>query len=432
MQDQCCALSDDNDGLGGGTRCILPVCQFSKHCEKHHNTAKKLYFKYKELCKTADELNILKPIKNRRKKIAHLRKCHDRLVAAYDARIAHRNYAFAPECHDFGHELQFKIIQEKIDKCKEELCKIATTATTASTGHPSRIGDVKFLEDGEEDGDIETTATNEPTENIDETAEHVEESKEEKTVVTSTTTKTTNTTTTSGDGLIPAIKSMRKFARKKIKDEQITERMIARYAQQNKILIEEKTKMVNSFVRVLNGLSGTDDPNVNRGVMSLILELWSEKYFNKNYEPEMCDRCNCGRYLTATFRLCPDMRSYRNTAELLERNETDMLKMMYQKIISNLKKISPVVKDVLALFKVYGKRALTMGIEMTWSPDLERLTVRHSSESFIPEKKKSQILAMQRARDKTSSEMRRLHEEHKLVCPAGDDECDDSDCDCDN
>ena len=57
------------------------------------------------------------------KKIIHLKLCHDLLVKAYNARLAHSD-AFAPECHDFGHNLQFQIIQDKIDKCRLEFSKI--------------------------------------------------------------------------------------------------------------------------------------------------------------------------------------------------------------------------------------------------------------------------------------------------------------------
>ena len=95
-------------------------------------------------------------------------------------------------------------------------------------------------------------------------------------------------------------------------------------------------------MKVLHAITGTENPGVNRGVVSLILELWSEGYFDDDYQPEMCETCGCGRYLTATFRLSADSHACRSTAESLEKIDTWMLKTMYKKILSNLKKIVPV------------------------------------------------------------------------------------------
>ena len=190
-------------------RLVAAVAVLDAHFQRSsfRNTAKditleprKLYLNYKALCRVAYDLDILKPIKQRKKKVAYLRKCREHLVKAYNARMEHHNYAFALECRDFGHELQFKIIQKKIDKCDEELQQLLPAETSL----------VDEVEDEYESED----------EKGDEEEEEKEEKKEK----------------------IETQKRKKKSARGKCHTKHDDERAILEYAKENRALMEKRGK----------------------------------------------------------------------------------------------------------------------------------------------------------------------------------------------
>ena len=78
------------------------------------------------MCETADTFDIeeVEEIKLFSQKIAFLHKCYISYMRAYNARMKHRNYAIAPECEDYGHDLQFSILKEKMVRCEEKLEKL--------------------------------------------------------------------------------------------------------------------------------------------------------------------------------------------------------------------------------------------------------------------------------------------------------------------
>src|SRR5437868_14767322 len=115
---QCCATTASG-------RCInCTVSMQSDHCYIHRNRSNKLYLQYKQICETAYNLNIDRSISNVKERIKYLTECHQIFVRAYNARLKHRHYAYVPECYDSGHNHQFKIIQDKINKCREKLLQI--------------------------------------------------------------------------------------------------------------------------------------------------------------------------------------------------------------------------------------------------------------------------------------------------------------------
>jgi len=114
---QCCAIDNNN-------RCTNTTLGESKHCKNHHDLAIKLYLKYKKICESAYSLNLNKPFDNIMDNIKFLNKCYRLFNDAYNARFEHRQYAFADECTDDGHELQFTILQNKIKTCEDKLYEI--------------------------------------------------------------------------------------------------------------------------------------------------------------------------------------------------------------------------------------------------------------------------------------------------------------------
>src|SRR5437868_9122502 len=114
-ENQCCAVTDDNK------RCLNSAIHGTFHCNIHYTKAIKLYKNYKRVCETAYKLNINQNFDNINDRIAHITKCYLWLNKAFDARMNHRKYAFAPECYNEGHNFQFEIITKKIKKCEKVL-----------------------------------------------------------------------------------------------------------------------------------------------------------------------------------------------------------------------------------------------------------------------------------------------------------------------
>ena len=112
---QCCAVVQNNK------RCSnLSINPHMNHCSIHHDNAVKLYTQYKQICEVAYNLDINKSINNMNDQIKHLMNCYVWLNKAFYARLKHRKYAFVPECYDKGHNIQFEMINEKLDVCEKK------------------------------------------------------------------------------------------------------------------------------------------------------------------------------------------------------------------------------------------------------------------------------------------------------------------------
>jgi hypothetical protein len=350
---QCCSLNELNQ------RCKNETFKQSKHCVDHYQIALQLYLNYKKMCNIANGLNIDEKIENRRKKIAHLKKCHHWLVKAYNARLEHRNYAFAPECHDFGHNLQFQITQEKIDKCREELCKMSRRQI--------------LLHDDDDDDDYPHRHED------DEDGEDDDEDDDE---------------------LNSALLTMHKFVKKKKMDEKETNRIISHYIRSNNIALAAKEKIANSCIKLLNALCKTDDPIINHAVYYLIQEMYIIDYFSSNFEPKKCPNCDCGNFSFYEFTLLNKMKDSNCTVKsLFDVLSVDCVGFIHNLVLSNLRKISEVSKDIVTLFKIYGNQVLVMQLETTWKPKMARMVVTEGRLKRHGYEKKSQYLAISRKRE---------------------------------
>jgi hypothetical protein len=109
------------------TRCPNPAIDEDKmQCIDHYPKAIKLYIEYKKLCDIADTFDIeeVEEMKTTREKVSFLHECYVSYMKAYNARMKHRNYAIVPECEDYGHDLQFLFLKDKMLRCEEKLEKI--------------------------------------------------------------------------------------------------------------------------------------------------------------------------------------------------------------------------------------------------------------------------------------------------------------------
>lgn len=120
---QCCAPIQNNGRCTNLTKDANKVL-----CEKHYPQGAKLYKRYKTFCDKADKLDVdeVKTFPTIKEKISFLNKCYCSYITAYNARMKHRNKFIVPDCRDYGHDEQFRIIKRKIDACEKELEKLYT------------------------------------------------------------------------------------------------------------------------------------------------------------------------------------------------------------------------------------------------------------------------------------------------------------------
>src|SRR5579883_882606 len=118
---QCCSP------IGNGFRCPnITVDENKMHCFQHLDIGLRLYRKYKKVCNFADSLDLDKvhSLPSLADKVTFLHKCYVAYIAAWEARMEHRNKCVVPECRDWGHELQFILIKQKIDTSESLLEEI--------------------------------------------------------------------------------------------------------------------------------------------------------------------------------------------------------------------------------------------------------------------------------------------------------------------
>lgn len=111
-QQQCAAPISAYDPLNITSiqRCTNDVL-YNHHCVIHHGPAKKLYLKYKTVCEYAYKLDIAKISKNNQ--VKYLTECYEWFVKAYNARMAHRKYAYVPSLWIAGTITNSKLLWKK-------------------------------------------------------------------------------------------------------------------------------------------------------------------------------------------------------------------------------------------------------------------------------------------------------------------------------
>lgn len=355
-------------------RCEHSTYGESKHCKQHHTKALKLYLNYKALCDYADKLNIHKPVKNRSKKIAHLKNCHQRLVDAYNARMKHRNYAFFPDCWDYGHNLQFTIINNKIETCQREIKNLIASRFTSM-----RSEDHVYVDDDDNDNDD----TNDDT-NGDPNSD-------------------TNSDTIEYKNLVSSIRSFNKL---KKRDEIETNLMLEKYISINKKRVEKENKAIVIFAKILKNISKTDDVVMNESLFRLIGFMdYSVEYFDEDYIPKICSNCDCKQYQSYDFLLDTNKLGDKDSLEsLFTGTRVEFIDYMVDTTLSNLSKIIPICGDLKGLYKIYGRSILNMGISIQWDRKTKRLIVSEGEDNHKREKV-SKYLSFHRKSDKLKNEI---------------------------
>jgi hypothetical protein len=120
-KNQCSALSDNN------FRCVNECIGKSLHCQIHNDTAKHLYLNYKCLSEHIKTIDINKPFECEKDQYDYLRSYLKLLNNSFSERLKNRQYAFAPECYDEGHDYHFRFLQKKMHYCENKMKTIKKT-----------------------------------------------------------------------------------------------------------------------------------------------------------------------------------------------------------------------------------------------------------------------------------------------------------------
>jgi hypothetical protein len=345
---QCYAVSNNNE------RCTNQTENFQyNHCSIHYRTASKLYRKYKEICEIAYNLDVNKIMSNVNEQIKYLNECHEWFVKAYNARMEHREYAIAPECYDYGHNLQFKIIQDKIDYCHDkivELCKLQEQENKAQ-----EINNF-------------TNKTMDKVEN---------------------------------------------FKKKQKRDDENLEKLMTYYIEKNKVVHQEKKRINNLIAKCITDFL-KEYPEHNKffeqaSLFILLVRLESIEYF-KDYKPIFCTDCNCGGYIGHSVKM--GCRCLLNEEGIITEfvNHTsgtmEQLKCFYHNLLREKEKIKPIVSDFIKYMKIYGTSILDVKMEVMWYELHNRIVLQQFNERRAD--KESKFLARFRMKKKYQEEQYEL------------------------
>jgi hypothetical protein len=299
-------------------------------------------------------------------RIDHLNMCYDWYINAYEARLKHRNYAFVPECYDFGHNLQFTIIQEKINLCEDKLFAIKQKHEE-SRDH---------LLDSKSDEN-----------RVSENADHQYDAHIKK-----------------------AMKYVNTFKKKRLADEKETDQLIRQYIKENEVSLKYKQRIIDLCANFLK--SFTDEYNedfyIHVGIFHLIRELHCFGYFESNYRPIKCTECTCGSYVSRSVTLsCKCTMGHNNMKNYLHALSIESLKNLCRLMLTNKQKIEPLVADLILFYRIFDTHVLVMGMELTWDPMVGRLVLKEDSPKL---EKASKFMASMRLKTKQYMAKRELDE----------------------
>lgn len=225
--------------LRNNTRCPNVTPNFDKMlCLVHNKTGYKVYIKYKKLCKIADRLNFDKvyTLPSAKEKINYLMKCYNAYMAAYGGRMEYRDNFVVPECRDYGHDVQFNIIQEKINNCELQLQKLYDDIVL----HQQK--DIELLLEEENNTTYDT--------------------KEEDLIF---------------------MEEVKLFKEKRADDIKETNKVIAKYIKDNKVILKEKKKMIDFCYNTLLKFVKSDKLPylLMMCMMTICLQLWSVRGYDE-------------------------------------------------------------------------------------------------------------------------------------------------------
>ena len=399
---QCSAFGLDNQ------RCLNETYKSTRHCSEHFSTATKLYLNYKKICNVAYSLNIHKEIPDTNEKIDYLNKCYVWLNKAYEARMAHRKYAFVPECYDDGHNKQFEIINNKMDICEKKLFAIYNyyeqkNKNMFDENENEKKNETETETETQLDSDSEIDADSDSTGEAQietETGVNTDLEKQKK----------TNNKLIVSTRINNSIKHIphninRCKAQRKQSDDNINA-LLDKYIKKNRVLLQWQDQLIELILSTIKKLV---EPKIilnseNKyytfvSVFKLVYELNKLGYFADDFEPEICKNCSCNNYVYNNIVLsCQCSYFYRNIKQFIRKHSQIFLKQLYETLLRHFDRIKPVVYDMIFFLKIYEERILTRKLTITWDKEVNRFIMLDGSANNV--EKNSKTLASYRLKDK--------------------------------
>jgi hypothetical protein len=325
---QCCAYSETK-------RCKNKVINDSYHCEKHYDTARKMYIKYKIICDNAYKLDLNKKCKNAQETVSYLLYCYKCFNEAYTARMTHRKYAFVPECYDAGHDFQFIMLQNKIKECEIKLQEAKIILQKLEKA-PENLFQV--LDDEEPSEIIEITIK-----------QSVEVRKKEQEDV---------------DALV--------------------EKYIAENNEYVKICIE-MNNIINEYVNsFLAETPYVGDQIFIYFIWRIVFRLYSMQYFKDGFKPAECFCGACDNQVP--YQLLFSNPKYKEKIKKMMANFNSYIFLnsmcfhcvdyFCELLLYNREKIEPVLEDMLQLYEKYTTNFITTDFILIWDVKLNRVVMR--------------------------------------------------------
>lgn len=319
-----------------GTRCNKIVKRGKNHCNIHYDKAQKLRHKYKKVWDIVSAFNL-----NSSSDTNHLMKTYGALNKAYHARLAHRSYAFVPECWDWGHNYQFELVQTKMDLCEQKLAVMYEKEKVEETPPDKQI--VLFKP--------EIVAPPKPK------APSKKVSK----------------------------KSKKKRKNKKSKHKPSNDKILDAYIEENEAIREEKTQLCILILNILEKMVGDDyDPLIFFSVLfSMISKLCEGGYFEKDYKPHLCSEPGCKEccdriYLDRLFCDCGCAYNEDTFVIYMKRQYTCTLKKFCEILLMHKQKILSLINDVKYYYKIFGMEMLFISYELIYVEDKKRIVLRQT------------------------------------------------------
>ncbi len=366
---QCCAPVGDK-------RCSKQTLNENcDHCELHQPEHLRLYLKYKEICAVANSKKIHVKIKDRNQHIKHLMHCLRWLENAYDAREEHKLYAYVAETQDYGHKEQFKIIQDKIDYCRERVSQL-----------------YKELEEISQTEEIKESKTELP---------QLEDQLENETCVEMGTASTKSS----------ILDKIQAFKTKQTKDEIEFDKILKRNTRENEKISQEKTKAATLCQNLIRELLGKhtiwneisqsrkcDQMFLELSIFSTLVELHNLRYYNDDYEPLSCPNCNCGNFKEYEYKLgCPCfLRKDYDSVSILAYNHLNYIKGISRDILYFSELIDPIIEDLIKCYKKHNVNLIKKMMMLLWDPNQERLVLSYDGVTW--KSKPSEMMKRARTR----------------------------------
>lgn len=337
-------------------RCLAPVkgkqCEkFSLcnalHCSDHITKGQTLYNQYKEICNKIDVYPTEIPSKYQTipEKIRFYHEYYCLLIRAYKGRLAHRDYGFIPSCFDYGHEIQFTILLEKIAQTED------------------RLSDLSDLYEAFEEEMIQ---------------------KEQKQIEEEPVPQT--------EDIEIVIEKVRVFKRKRVDDSKLVENVLKKYMRENLQLKIETDAIVDKCLKMLMQFAkGSSEYFKLFGIFDLIGRLHGIGYFAVCFKPiKCCDECD--DFLFHEVKIADKSINERdNTKDFLSSLHIDSLKALCEIMERDRLLIKHVCGDYNLLWKSHATNLMDTKLTLIWNKTLGRLTLKIESDLNLTKRQHSQM-----------------------------------------